>query len=70
MVKIRLHRYSDTLRAIISMRVFSAYLSGTRKLKCTDQKLTKSETQTCLVQMNKWKQEFQFPLLDDRDFDF
>jgi len=28
-----------------------AYLSGTWKLKCTNQKLTKSGTRTCLVQM-------------------
>jgi len=34
-----------------------AYLSGTGKLKCLDQK-TKSATRTCLVQMIKWKQEF------------
>ena len=29
-----------------------AYLSGTQKLQCTNQKLTKSGTRTCLVQMD------------------
>jgi len=36
-----------------------AYLSGTGKLKGTDQKLKKSETRTCLVQMIKWKHQFK-----------
>jgi hypothetical protein len=36
-----------------------AYLSGTGKLKGTDRKLTKSGTRTCLVQMIKWKHQFQ-----------
>jgi len=47
-----------------------AYLSGTGKLKGTDQKLKKSETGSCLVQMIKWKHQFQNYSSGGRDPDF
>ena len=46
-----------------------AYLSGTRKLKCID-RITKSGTRTCLVQMIKWKHEFRNLISEGQDSDF
>jgi len=47
-----------------------AYLSGTGKMKGTDQKLKKSETRTCLVQMIKCKHHFKNYSSGRRDSDF